>query len=116
MLWIDEDTYFGPDRRQVNGGVRLRERRRANRAGDPPPLSTALRQLRLRVLDARGSGVEAFVSRVESTALLAEMQGEPDVAFELANLGMTLDHTCLDDARENIYATLDRAHGLLRAA
>jgi hypothetical protein len=116
MLWIDNDFYFGPDRRQVNGGARLLNRRRGNEASSPPPLSTALRQLRLRVLDARGPGVEAFVNRVQGTALLAEMQGEPDAAFELSNLGMTLDRTCIEDARENIYAVLDRAHALLRAA
>lgn len=116
MLWVDEDAYFGPDRRQADCGVRLLERRRVNRTTPPPPLTTALRQLRLRVLDARGAGVDAFVKRVESTALLAEIQGEPDAAFELSNLALALDHTCLDDARENIYATLDRAHALLRAA
>lgn len=116
MLWIDTDTYFGPDRRQVNGGARILDRRRANGASSLPPLSTALRQLRLRVLDARGAGVEAFVNRVQGTALLAEMQGETDAAFELANLGMTLDRTCIEDARENIYAVLDRAHAMMKAA
>jgi hypothetical protein len=116
MLWVDAETYFGPDRRQSDGGLRLRERRRVNRAATPPPLSTALRQLRLRVLDARGAGVGAFVNRVQGTALLAELQHEPEVAFELNNLGLALDRTCLDDARVNIYATLDRAHALMRAA
>jgi hypothetical protein len=116
MLWVDNDTYFGPDRRQTDGGVRWRERRQQNRAATPPPLSTALRQLRLRVLDAQGPGVNAFVNRVEGTAVLAEMQNEPEVAFELSNLGLTLNRTCLNDARHNIYKTLDRAHELMRAA
>lgn len=113
MLWVDEDTYFGPDRRRQAGGVRLFERRRENRAGNPPPLSTALRQLRLRVLDARGAGVDAFVRRLHGTAQLAELQGENDAAFELSNLGMTLDRTRIEDARASIYATLDRAHALM---
>jgi hypothetical protein len=116
MLWIDDDNYFGPDRRQADGGLRLIERRRANKAASPPPLATALRQLRLRVLDARGAGVEAFVIRVQGTAALADLLNEPDVAFELNNLGLALDRTCLEDARGNIYATLDRAHDLMRAA
>jgi hypothetical protein len=116
MLWIDHDAYFGPDRRLRDGGVRLFDRRRHNNAGQPPPLATALRQLYLRVLDARGSGRDAFLTRLEGTAMLAEMQDESDAAFELANLGMTLDRSCIEDARANIYATLDRAHALLRAA
>ena len=116
MLWVDNDTYFGPDRRQNAGGLRWTDRRREDRAGTPPPLSTALRQLRLRVLDAQGTGVNAFVNRVQGTAALAELQNEPEVAFELNNLGLALDRTCLNDARVNIYKTLDRAHAMMRAA
>jgi hypothetical protein len=116
MLWVDNETYFGPDRRQTDGGLRLRERRRDNRASTPPPLSTALRQLRLRVLDAQGPGVDAFVDRVHGTATLAEMQNEPEVAYELGALGAVLDRTCIKDARVNIYKTLDRAHDVMRAA
>ena len=116
MLWVDNDTYFGPDRRQHDGGLRWTDRRHKACAGTPPPLSTALRQLRLRVLDAQGPGVNAFVNRVQGTAVLAELQNEPEVAFELNNLGLALDRTCLHDARANIYKTLDRAHELMRAA
>ncbi len=116
MLWVDNETYFGPDRRQQCGGLRFTDRRRKACAGAPPPLSTALRQLRLRVLDAQGPGVNAFVNRVQGTAVLAELQDEPEVAFELKTLGMALDRTCLNDARANIYKTLDRAHAVMRAA
>jgi hypothetical protein len=116
MLWVDEETYFGPDRRKADGGLRFLERRRTNRAGTPPPLATALRQLRLRVLDARGSGVDAFVNRVHGTALLAEMQNQTDAANELSVLGTTLGRTSLDDVRQHIYVSLDRAHALMRAA
>ena len=116
MLWVDNDTYFGPDRRQNEGGLRLTERRRDDCTGAPPPLAKALRQLRLRVLDAQGSGVNAFVNRVQGTALLADLQNEPEVAFELNNLGLALDRTCLQDARVNIYKALDRAHQQMRAA
>lgn len=116
MLWVDQETYFGPDRRQADAGLRFVERRRVNHAASPPPLATALRQLRLRVLDARGSGVSAFVNRVHGTAALAALQNEPEAANELDKLGVTLDRTCLDDVRPNIYTALDRAHDLLRAA
>jgi len=116
MLWVDCDTYFGPNRRRGESCLRLIERRRANCAAPPPPLSTALRQLRLRVLEARGVGVSAFVDRVQGTAALAELQDEPEAACELKNLRATLDRTCLDDVRQHIYASLDRAHALTRAA
>lgn len=116
MLWVDQESYFGPDRRQGDGGLRLIERRRVNDAGSPPPLATALRQLRLRVLDARGDGVQSFVNRVQGTALLAELQNEHDAAQELNALGITVDRTSLDDVRQHIYASLDRAHASLRAA
>jgi hypothetical protein len=116
MLWIDLETYFGPDRRHAHDGLRILERRRANRAGSPPPLATALRQLRLRVLDARGPGVSAFVNRVHGTAALADLQAESEAAHELNRLSVTLDRTSLDDVRQHIYASLDRAHAVLRAA
>jgi hypothetical protein len=116
MRWVDNDSYFGPDRRQHGGGLRLTERRRNDCAATPPPLSTALRQLRLRVLDAQGPGVSAFADRVQGTAVLAQLQHEPEVAFELNTLSMTLNSAWLNDARANIYKTLDRAHALMRAA
>ncbi len=116
MLWVDNETYFGPDRRKTNRGMRWLDRRHENGAGAPPPLNTALRQLRLRVLDAQGQGVSAFVDRVQGTATLAEMHNEPEVAYELGALSMTLNRTCLNDARSNIYKTLDRAHAVMRAA
>jgi hypothetical protein len=116
MLWVDNDTYFGPDRRRADRGLRWIDRRHANSAVTPPPLTTALRQLRLRVLDAQGAGVDAFVDRVQGTAALAEIQNEPEVAFELSNVGVSLNRTSLLDARMQIYKTLDRAHEMLRAA
>jgi methionyl aminopeptidase len=45
-----------------------------------------------------------------------KLHEEPEVAFELNNLGLALDRTCLNDARANIYKTLDRAHAMMRAA
>ena len=115
MLWVDNDSYFGPDRRQ-RGSLRFHERRRIDAAGAPPPLSTALRQLRLRVLDAQGAGLNAFVARVHGTAMLAQLQDEPDVAIELNALGSTLRGAALQDARGKIYKSLDRAHDMVRAA
>lgn len=116
MLWVDCDTYFGPDRRANACGLRLVERRKHDRATPPPPLNLALRNLRLRVIDARGSGVDAFAQRAASAALLAEMNHEPEAAFELSSLCESVLRHRGEDMRPIIYEKLDRANAVLRAA
>jgi hypothetical protein len=51
--WVDNEVYFGPDRRRRDDGKkRWQDRRRYNDAAEPPPLGAVLR--RLRVLLAGG--------------------------------------------------------------
>lgn len=116
MLWVDHDSYFGPDRRQTPSGLRLIERRRENRAAPPPSLNVALRNLRLRVIDANGPAADRFVERLNGTALLANMHSEPEAAFELSSLSESVARHRGEDMREIIYKKLDRAHAALRAA
>jgi hypothetical protein len=116
MLWIDQDSYFGPDRRAKPRGFRLRERRRRACAGEPPSLHVALRHLRLRVLDAHGPGADDFAQRLTATALLAEMRHEREAAFELSSLSASVARHRGEDIRPVIYEKIDRAHALLRAA
>lgn len=115
MLWVDCETYFGPDRRRA-GSLRLRERRRTNLAGRPPSLSASMRQLRMRALDACGpAGVGDFAARVTGVALLADMNNERAVSSVLTSLSRRLSTRGRDaDLREGIYADLDCAHGALR--
>lgn len=115
MFWVDHQSYFGPDRRRVRGGLRLRERRRYDCAGPTPPLRTALRQLRMRVIDARGPGAGAFVERSTAVALLAEWSDEPDAACELSSLAVTAGRGADHDVRTALYEGLDRAHMALRS-
>ena len=116
MLWVDHESYFGPDRRSNTGGLRLLERRKHNCAGDPPALNVALRNLRLRVLDAHGPGAERFTQRLAATALLAESLEERQTAFELSSLGESMKRHRGEDMRAIIYTKVDRAHAYLRAA
>lgn len=113
MLWVDQKCYFGPDRRRVRA-LRLRERRRIDCAGPPPPLATALRQMRMRVLDARGASAEAFADRAQSLALLAQSQDEPDAADCLSSLALVAARGRASDVRPALYEGLERTHAAMR--
>ncbi len=114
MLWVDHESYFGPDRRVKPSGFRFNERRRENYAGSPPPLATALRQLRMRVLNAHGDGARGFADRAHGTALLAERQHEPEAADILSAVARKSIAWRGHDLRPALYADLDRAHASLR--
>jgi hypothetical protein len=49
--WVDNEVYFGPDRRKRDGNKRWQERRRLNDAAEPPPPGALLRRLRVLILD-----------------------------------------------------------------
>ncbi|ANP46892.1 hypothetical protein [Candidatus Viadribacter manganicus] len=116
MLWVDNDSYFGPDRRRKLGGLRVRERRRYNCAGHPPPLSTALRQLRMRILDARGPAAATLSDRAYAVASLADAQGEHDAAHELSTFAAAALRGRNQDMRSVLYLDLDRVHAAMNTA
>jgi hypothetical protein len=49
--WVDNEVYFGPDRRQRDGSKRWGDQRKVNDAGDPPPLGSLLRRLQIALID-----------------------------------------------------------------
>lgn len=53
MSWVDQKSYFGPDRRQAKRGFRLIERRREDMSDDPLSLAAASRRLIVWALDAQ---------------------------------------------------------------
>ncbi|MEZ5961132.1 MAG: hypothetical protein R3C30_11995 [Hyphomonadaceae bacterium] len=116
MLWVDHENYFGPDRRRKLGGMRIRERRRYNYAGNAPPLNTALRQLRMRILDGQGPGAGKLADRANAVATLALHYGEHDAAHELSAFAATALRGRNYDARPGLYADLDRIHAAVRDA
>jgi len=114
MLWVDHASYFGPDRRR-KGGLRVLERRRENYAGPAPSLSIALRQLRMRVINAEGHNTRDFIERLRGVALIARAHKEIATSNALASLADALGRS-RGDMRQQLYAGLDRAHAVLRAA
>lgn len=116
MLWVDHDSYFGPDRRRKPGGMRIRERRRYDCAGPTPPLNTSLRQLRMRILDAQGAGAAKLADRANAVATLALHHGEHDAAHELSALAATALRGRNVDVRPALYKDLDRVHASLQDA
>jgi hypothetical protein len=113
MLWVDHDSYFGPDRRRKPTGLRMRERRRYDLASTPPSLPIAMRQLRFRVIDARGKGAALFAERAQATAVLAQMQREAGACDALSSIARTAARGVDRDVRPSLYEGLDRAHAAL---
>lgn len=86
MLWVDVETYEGPDRRRAHQW-RLINRRLVNRARRAPPLMTKLRQLRVQALHvATREDRAAFAAGARAASLLAELHGRGAEAHALAHL------------------------------
>lgn len=94
LKWVDSISYFGPDRRSGAFSHFFFERRRHGAAGPPPTLQAALRQLRVRVLDAEGAdGRRALCERLLATSLLADARGQPAIGDLLARLASELERS-----------------------
>ena len=116
MLWVDCDTYFGPDRRRAHK-LRMLERRKDNCAQRPPSVPTALRQLRFRVIDATPENAKLFADRMEGVARLAQLEHEQRASGMLSKLAQHVaTRGAQVDLREKIYGHLDQIHSALRAA
>ncbi|WP_135211515.1 hypothetical protein [Vitreimonas flagellata] len=113
MMWVDQPSYFGPDRRRRAASLRIRERRRENLAGHPPALNVALRQLRMQIIEARGPGLDRFIERAHSTSILAQENCEHDAADALSALSVYAARNRELDVRPALYQGLDRAHAAL---
>jgi hypothetical protein len=90
--WVDTLGYFGPDRRTGAFSHFFLERRSFNAAGPTPTLRAALRQLRMRVLDAEASeGRFTLQERLLATALLADVHGRPSIGDLLIDIARRLE-------------------------
>lgn len=47
--WVDNEVYFGPDRRNGGLGKRWGDRRSYDDAGAPPPIGAVMRRLRVQL-------------------------------------------------------------------
>jgi hypothetical protein len=116
LRWVDHFNYFGPDRRGGDFSFFFLERRRAKNIGKPPALHTALRQLRVRLANAKDAeGRSALQERMTATALLAEAQGFSAVAEALKTLASDLEgsHDHEVDPRPRLHAELNRIESML---
>lgn len=92
LKWIDVSSYFGPDRRTGAFSHFLLNRRHEEKAGHPPALAAALRQLRVRVLNASDAdGRRALHQRLTATALLADAQGHGAIGDLLTHMAESLE-------------------------
>lgn len=115
MRWVDNNKYVGLDRRRRRA-VRLLERRESSDAAQPPAIRTALRQLRMRVLEVNDQdNLDRFRERAQAVANLAAVQGLEEIASLLAVFAASLadKSLMLGDLQEALYAELDRIEALL---
>ncbi|MEQ1618185.1 MAG: hypothetical protein ABL883_07555 [Terricaulis sp.] len=107
MDWVDYKDYFGPDRRRGRN-KRLLDRRKDDISTRAPSLRTALRQLRMRVLEAEGAGAEIFIQRVQAVVTLAAIHDEPKAGDMLSRMAIHLMRANGADVREQLYRALDK--------
>ena len=77
-VWIEAETYSGPERRAGGSGTRIFDRRRhENAPSEPPALPTAIRQLKSASLGLHGEAQWLrFSVRLDGAIRLAERQGQ----------------------------------------
>lgn len=114
LKWVDVSSYFGPDRRTGVFSHFLLDRRRVEHAGHPPALAAALRQLRVRVLNASdANGRHALQQRLTATALLADAQGHAAIGDLLTQLSERLASDTNADLSGMLQSELLKAEGML---
>lgn len=85
--WVDNEVYFGPDRRQRDGGKRWGDQRKVNDAGDPPPLGSLLRRLQISLYDINDPTKRQRVQQMISLGIMeAQRQRNAAAADRLHQL------------------------------
>lgn len=85
--WVDNEVYFGPDRRKGGLGKRWGDKRSYDDAGEPPPLGAVMRRLRVQL-----NGISSAEERrkvydlARFAASEAERQHLPQCADHLRNV------------------------------
>lgn len=85
--WVDNEVYFGPDRRKGGLGKRWGDKRSYDDAGEPPPLGAVLRRLRVQLNGVASSDERRRVYELARFAAAeAERQHLPECADHLRNV------------------------------
>ena len=91
--WVDEDEYFGPDRRDEDR-LRLRERRRKDKAKAPPSLGSVMRRLRVQAANITSDQQRAvLLEHLQSAVQLADMLGMAHCSEQLTRLAAAAGET-----------------------
>lgn len=72
--WVDNEVYFGPDRRKGGPGKRWGDRRSYDDACEPPPLGIVLRRLRVQLSFATSDDRRRIYDLARFAASEAERQ------------------------------------------
>lgn len=67
--WVDNEFYFGPDRRKGGLGKRWGDRREMDDAADPPPLGAVLRRMRVLLIDMRTAEERRHIMQLGNLAI-----------------------------------------------
>lgn len=82
--WVDNEVYFGPNRRKRGLGKRWGDRRTFDDAAEPPTLGAVLRRLRVHLSDiATAEGHRHAYDLASFAVSEAERQQMPDCAAPL---------------------------------
>jgi len=100
--WVDNEVYFGPDRRKGGLGKRWGDKRSYDDAGEPPPLGAVMRRLRVQL---NGIAISDERRRVYDLARFAAAEAERQHLPECA------DHlrTVLDAIKSGDFTRADAA-------
>lgn len=85
--WVDNEVYFGPDRRKGGLGKRWGDKRSYDDAGEPPPLGAVMRRLRVQLNGVASADDRRRVYELARFAASeAERQHMPECADSLRNV------------------------------
>jgi hypothetical protein len=85
--WVDNEVYFGPDRRKGGLGKRWGDRRSYDDAGEAPPLGAVMRRLRVQLNGVASADDRRRVYELARFAASeAERQQLPECADSLRNV------------------------------
>lgn len=100
--WVDNNGYFGPDRRR-RPSKRWNDRRKYDEAGEPPPLAALLRRLRIRIASHTAEDRRHALEMLRAAIAEASRRGWRQCA---ATLG-SIDQLMRTDSSRQALARLD---------
>lgn len=111
--WVDNEVYFGPDRRKRDGSKRWNERRQMNdAAAKPPPLGALLRRLRVRLANPPTAEEYHHIAQILNLAIAeANRQNLSACSNALQNAAHLAANRKFADADTQVVEAMARASG-----